>query len=68
MTQFSWRPGLYQSPSVVLQGSLMKKELPPNVHLLTLKLFDPSDPDTFLLWLEHQFEVSEAPCNHSTNM
>ena len=52
----------------MLQGSLMKKELPPNVHLLTLKLFDPSDPATFLLRLEHQFEVSEAPWNHSANV
>lgn len=46
-------PPLTLSP----QFSALRRELPPNVHLLTLA---PWDAGTLLLRLEHQFERGES--------
>ena len=43
------------------QGSTIKQELPPTVHVLTLELLE---MNKFLLRLEHQYEASDpAPFN-----
>ena len=43
----------------------MVTELPPNVHLLTLQVWD---PNTYLLRLEHQFEADETPYNQPVDI
>ncbi|XP_033096903.1 lysosomal alpha-mannosidase-like [Anneissia japonica] len=47
-----------------LNGSMLQSVLPPNIHLLTLQLWDSS---TALIRLEHQFECAEDP-NLSQNV
>lgn len=55
-------------PIPLLQYSVLKKEFPPNIHLLTMKLLSEEDGQTLLLRLEHQFEISEAPWNQNANV
>ena len=52
-----------------LQSSYLKTSLPPNVHLLTLKLEEvATDHYTLLVRLEHQCEMDEAPWNEAANV
>ncbi|XP_048377727.1 lysosomal alpha-mannosidase isoform X2 [Stegostoma tigrinum] len=44
-------------PKHVAEFSALKKELPPNLHLLTLAQWD---SQSFLIRLEHQFEMGES--------
>lgn len=39
---------------------MVKKDLPENVHLLTLELIE---PNVFLMRLENQFEVTDSVMN-----
>ncbi|KAK2580291.1 hypothetical protein KPH14_012534 [Odynerus spinipes] len=66
--QLALRPSIYVTPSTQVNGENWKnnhvskrsgfaKELPPNVHVLTL---EPWKDGTVLLRLEHIFEVGEA--------
>ena len=41
------------------------RELPPNIHLLTLQSLGGG---SYLLRLEHQFEVDEAPWNEAVTI
>ena len=48
-----------------VQFTALTRELPPNIHLLTLQSLDDGN---FLLRLEHQFELDEAPWNEAVNV
>lgn len=48
---------------------MLKKQLPVNVHLLTLKILeDEGEYKTYLIRLEHQFEASESPWGETASV
>ena len=52
----------------VMQYTGLKSSLPPNVHLLTVKLLEESSYFSLLVRLEHQFEAHEAPFNETATV
>ena len=49
----------------VSQFTGLMRELPPNIHLLTLQSLGGG---SYLLRLEHQFEMDEAPWNEAVTI
>ena len=56
---------LFLYPTSHIQFTALTRELPLNVHLLTLQSLGGG---SYLLRLEHQFEIDEAPWNDAVNV